>query len=89
MMATTQGNRVAWVGVYETHVWRTPAPVNHILHCILSLLTFGLWLLIWVLLAVSQPKPQLVGVAVNEYGHLYMFNAYETPRVAVQLPSQN
>lgn len=72
-METSQGNRVAWIGIYEAHVWRMPAPVNHILHGVLSLLTFGLWLIIWLLAVISQPKPVLIGIAVNEQGQPYTF----------------
>lgn len=84
MLETSQGNRIAWAGVYEAHVWRMPAPINHVLHGVLSLVTFGLWLVIWLLVVVSQPKPVLVGVAVNENGQLYTFDAYQAHRLAQQ-----
>jgi hypothetical protein len=84
MLEASQGARVAWVGTYEAHVWRRPAPINHLLHGVLSLLTFGLWLLVWALAALTEPAPQLVGIGVNEYGQLYTFNAQEARRLAQQ-----
>ena len=79
MMEASRGNRVAWVGVYEAHIWRMPAPVNHVLHGVLSLLTFGLWLFVWLLVVVLQPKPVLVGIAVNEQGQPYTFRPQLQP----------
>lgn len=73
LMEVAQGNRVAWVGLHEAHIWRTPAPINHTLHGIATVLTCGMWALLWLLLVVLQPKPQLVGVAVDERGQLYQF----------------
>lgn len=75
-MEVSQGNRVAWVGPLEAHIWRMPVPVNNVLHGVLSLLTFGLWLVIWLLVVVLQPKPVLVGVGVNELGQPYMFTPH-------------
>lgn len=73
-MEVSQGNRVAWVGLYEAHLLRMPAPINHVLHALLTLLTFGLWLVIWVVLSAAQPKPVLFGIAVDEHGQPYMFD---------------
>ncbi|GAA3121533.1 putative membrane protein [Kribbella aluminosa] len=84
MLEASQGNRVTWVGVYQAHVWRMPAATNHLLHGVLSLLTFGLRLLVWALVALTEAKPQLVGIAVNEYGQIYVFNALEARRLAQQ-----
>jgi len=73
-MEVSQGNRVAWVGPFEANIWRMPVPVNNVLHGVLSLLTFGLWLIIWLLVVVSQPKPVLVGVGVDQQGQPFTFN---------------
>jgi hypothetical protein len=80
MLETSQGNRVAWVGRYEAHVWRMPAKINHVVHGVLSLLTFGLWLVIWALVALTEASPVLVGVGVDQWGQLYTFNALEAQR---------
>jgi len=40
-----------------------PAQVNHVLHALLSLLTFGLWLFAWLLVVISShPRRFLVTV---------------------------
>lgn len=69
----SMGNRVAWVGLYEAHIWRMPAKVNHVVHGVLSLLTMGGWLVVWALVALSQPKPKRVGIFVNESGQVQQF----------------
>jgi hypothetical protein len=35
-------------------------PVNHILHLILSVLTAGLWLFVWVALVLTNKKQRIV-----------------------------
>lgn len=74
MMETSQQNRVAWVGMFEAHVWRMPPKINHWLHGILSLLTWGLWLIVWLIVMATEAKPVLVGIAVDPYGQLYEFD---------------
>lgn len=73
-LEASQGNRIAWVGLYEAHVLRMPAPVNHLVHGVLSLVTFGLWLIVWILVMIAQPNAKLVGIAIDEYGQPYMFD---------------
>ncbi len=41
--------------------------VNHVLHAILSLLTAGIWLIVWLLLVLTN-KRQRVVLLVNEDG---------------------
>ncbi len=43
--------------------------VNHILHAILSLLTAGLWLIVWLILVVTN-KTQRIVLSMNEHGQL-------------------
>lgn len=74
MMETTQGHRVAWIGYHQAHVWRRPPQINHWIHLLVTLLTWGLWLPVWIIMMATEKKPILVGVAVNEYGQLYEFN---------------
>jgi len=40
---------------------------NHILHLLLSIITFGFWILIWVLLAITS-KEQRSLYKINDYG---------------------
>jgi hypothetical protein len=42
---------------------------NHILHLILTLVTMGLWAIVWILVAVLGGEKRLV-IDVDEYGHV-------------------
>lgn len=49
-------------------------PVNHILHLLLSLVTCGFWLPVWILLIMFKPKPPpflRVVLAVDQYGNVH------------------
>ena len=43
--------------------------VNHILHLILSVLTAGIWLIVWAIL-VATNKPQRIVLSLNEQGQV-------------------
>ena len=43
--------------------------VNHILHLILSVLTAGIWLIVWAIL-VATNKPQRILLTVNDQGQV-------------------
>jgi len=43
------------------------AKPNHVLHLILSIVTFGLWLPIWLIVAITS-KDKHETIAVDEYG---------------------
>ena len=42
---------------------------NHILHLILSIVTFGLWLIVWLIVALTNKENRRV-VTVDEYGRI-------------------
>lgn len=42
-------------------------PVNHVLHLILSVLTFGFWIIVWILMAVGGGEQREM-LTVDEYG---------------------
>jgi hypothetical protein len=44
-------------------------PVNHILHLILSVLTAGLWLIVWVILILTNHRRRIV-LTVGEDGQV-------------------
>ena len=44
------------------------SPVNHVLHLILTILTCGVWAIVWIVLAVTQ-KEKLSMVTVDEFGN--------------------
>lgn len=43
---------------------------NHVLHLLLSVITCGLWLPIWMLLTMTNP-PSRRNLRVDEYGRLW------------------
>jgi hypothetical protein len=43
--------------------------VNHILHLILTILTAGLWAIVWIILVLTRKKEKLEVINVDEYGH--------------------
>ena len=43
-------------------------PVNHILHLLLSLFTVGIWVLVWIGLAISGGEKREL-ISVDEYGN--------------------
>ena len=45
-------------------------PTNHILHLILSIITLGLWLIVWVLMVIFAGEKQRL-VTVDEYGRVH------------------
>lgn len=38
-------------GKQSVHIQQTP---NHILHLLLSLVTFGIWVIVWILVSVAK-----------------------------------
>ena len=44
--------------------------VNHIMHFILSILTAGFWLIIWLLLAMFSRR-KLMTLSVDEFGNIH------------------
>jgi hypothetical protein len=45
-------------------------PVNHTLHAIISLFSCGLWLIVWLILSLTQQKQQRVRISIDSYGNL-------------------
>lgn len=45
-------------------------PVNHVLHLIISLVTCGLWAVVWLLLIITARKEQRIRISVDQYGNL-------------------
>ena len=63
------GGRVEAQGEFSAVVRFGGKPVNHILHLLLSLITFGLWVVVWVILAISSATSKYtVTLTVDEYG---------------------
>jgi hypothetical protein len=62
-----QGGRVESQTDYQA-VLVTGKSVNHILHLILTLVTLGLWALVWIVLAFIGGEKRMV-IDVDEYGN--------------------
>lgn len=45
-------------------------PVNHTLHAIISIFSCGLWLIVWLILSLTQRKQQRIRVSIDSYGNL-------------------
>lgn len=43
--------------------------VNHLLHLALTVFTFGLWAIVWIVLAMTGGEEREL-VSVNEWGHI-------------------
>lgn len=47
-----------------------PAKVNHAVHAILSLFTFGLWLIIWLIVALGSRDARIM-LTIDELGNIH------------------
>lgn len=54
---------------YQAVMIRPGTKVNHLLHLILTLITLGLWLVVWFLVAVLHKREKLLVISVDEYGN--------------------
>lgn len=65
-----RGGRVESQSEYSA-VIRFGKPVNHVLHLILSLVTFGLWIIVWIISAiVAANNNKAISLMVDEYGQI-------------------
>jgi hypothetical protein len=63
------------VGPFHVQLTRPAAKINHGGHFLVTLVTFGLWLPIWILVAALMQKPeQLHMLSVDEYGMIWVDN---------------
>lgn len=53
----------------------TGKPVNHVLHLLLSVLTLGLWLLVWPFVAIGGGERRVV-LRVDEQGEVRQWGPY-------------
>jgi hypothetical protein len=74
------GGTVQVAGPYDAVI--AGKGVSHGVHAILTVLTMGLWLLIWFL-AIVTSKPRIYHVAVDSEGRLSVFDA--TKKVPMQM----
>jgi hypothetical protein len=65
---TAQGWRMESQMDYQAVLVKGHRP-NHVLHLILSVLTAGLWLIVWAIIAITGGEKRMV-VIVNESGQV-------------------
>lgn len=46
-------------------------PVSHGLHAVLTLLTAGVWALVWLIMAVARTE-EIAGYEVDRWGHVWL-----------------
>lgn len=68
MQRVMEGFRVETQTEWQVVVAK-PANVNHVVHVILSLLTCGLWLPIWLIVAMTAKSPRII-LSVDPYGQV-------------------
>ncbi|NYH51425.1 hypothetical protein HNR06_001014 [Nocardiopsis arvandica] len=55
-----------------TAVIRYGKPINHVLHLILTLVTCGLWGIVWIILwIVSIQEKKSIALQINEFGQVF------------------
>jgi hypothetical protein len=64
-----QGWHVQSQSDYQAVMIREGTKVNHILHLILTLITLGLWAIVWIILAVTHKREKREVISVDEYGN--------------------
>ena len=47
-----------------------PKRVNHVLHLLLSIVTFSVWLIVWFMLSMFQRPEKRVLISIDRYGQL-------------------
>jgi len=64
-----QGWEVQSQNEFSAILVKKPKPVNHILHLLLSIFTAGVWLIVWIILAMfSSSKSMTKMINVSETG---------------------
>jgi hypothetical protein len=48
-------------------------PINHVLHLLVTVFLFGLWLPVWIILAIDRGEKRTT-VSVDETGHVQRTN---------------
>ena len=66
-------------GPYQFQFKTAGTTVPHVLYALLSLVTCGLWLIIWLIHVAVQKSPTLGTVRVDEYGAVWVNDAVWWP----------
>lgn len=57
---------------YQAVLLKPGTKVNHVLHLILTLITLGIWAIVWILVALTHRRDRHRVVSVDPYGHLLL-----------------
>lgn len=68
-MAVADGGRVAYVGPTSTVIGRRQ-PVSHVMHGLLTLLTGGLWGVVWIAMCLARSE-QRFRLEADDWGHVW------------------
>lgn len=73
------GRQITPLGPFQFQVVNPGSQVNHILHLLITLFTCGLWVIVWILLAVSQGEERRQLVFVDSFGSVWISGAMWWP----------
>ena len=59
---------------YQAILVRPGTKVNHILHLLLSIVTIGLWIPVWIVVAATKKREHHKVVAVDGFGNVSVTN---------------
>ena len=76
LLALTVANTLAQAGRWRVEsqtdysaVLVKGKPVNHVLHLILSVISLGIWLVVWIIMAISGGEKRFM-LTVDAYGNI-------------------
>lgn len=78
MSEATQYGTITPLGPHQFLVVQPSTRPNHVLHLLLTLVTFGLWAIVWVVLAIDSRPERRHLVSVDEAGRVWVDNQLRT-----------
>lgn len=66
--AVSRGGRIQYADQFSA-VIIYGKPVNHVLHLLITILLLGLWLIVWILIALTGGEKREL-IAVDEWGRI-------------------
>lgn len=55
---------------YQAVMLKPGTKVNHLLHLILTLITLGVWAIVWILVTLTHKREHQKVISVDAYGHV-------------------
>ena len=59
---------------YQAVLVRPATRINHVLHLLLTLITFGLWAIVWIFLAITHKRERHRVILVDGFGNVTVQN---------------